>query len=231
MLGVTAALAAAGWVAGLECLELLGTDLGAPTASAALAAAPLSCLTRLELADTAILHAPSAAALVGTLASGSSLRELSVEFIASAGPAALAALAAARLPALTQLRLTAMGVSRADAVRMLARARWPCWLEELSLTVAALGGPGFALLADADLPRLRRLQVWCQDVSAAGLRALGRAAWLPGLELLQIGGAVEAPCVQLVAERAECEAVVQRGPLAAVGRCCGTVDISGLKAH
>ncbi|KIY96560.1 hypothetical protein MNEG_11402 [Monoraphidium neglectum] len=134
-----AALAGAGWAAGLEDLDLGSNPLLGDAGAAALAAAPLprlrrACLARAGITDAAL---PPLAAAPWALA----LLELGLAYNRGLGrdAAPWGELAARPLAGLRRLDLRAATALCAEAAAALARAAWLPGLEELRLAGISLG--------------------------------------------------------------------------------------------
>jgi hypothetical protein len=180
-----AALAAAGHLRRLAALSLEACP-GAPDALQAVAAAPWAGgLRALRLSQFNLEiggeHAPEPAALAGL----SSLEELSL-LRCGAGDGGAAALAAAHLPALRRLRLRRCALVFGPAA--LARAPWAERLEELDVSGNQIANAAVVALSEAELPRLRSLDVREAWPGPAAVDALSRAPWLPRLERLAAQG-------------------------------------------
>lgn len=102
---------------------------------------------------------------------------------AGADDAALAALAAAHMPAVRSLELGRERLAAAG-LRSLASAGWR--LRRLHLERMELGDEAAAALAAVPLSGLRVLHLSSFDLTAAGLAALAGAPWFAGLEELYL---------------------------------------------
>ncbi|KAI8467046.1 MAG: hypothetical protein J3K34DRAFT_524051 [Monoraphidium minutum] len=174
----------------LRELSLRGARLGAPQVSD-LAAAPLQGLTRLDLGGSRFGAAGVEALVAAPWAAG--LRELGLAGC-GAGAAALAALAAAALPALRALNVSAPPAGEGGAwLAPLAAAPWAPHLTRLDVSDsgralgAAAADGAWAALAAAPLAALRRFRAERAGLRGAGAAALAAAAWLGGLERLELG--------------------------------------------
>ena len=199
------ALVNSGWRLEVLCLE--GEDNLSAAGVAALVAAPTFAIRRLTLCGCNL----DAAALLSVANAPWPLEQLSLpgnDFSAAAATPALAALSrharlrrlaldASRLsaagfkalveahwPALTHLNARQAGVAfdGPHALGAAAFASFPA-LEELNLSVMALGEAGAALLAGRQWPRLRELNLFYTQLGDAGVAALARGEW-PALERL-----------------------------------------------
>jgi hypothetical protein len=184
--GFMVACAAAAWLRRLEHLDvrgeggLLGDGGGIPGGPPAWAATPFTALVCLTLSHFDTAPPPPEASQFPALVAApwfARLQQLHLEHcpLGSAGRgdgAGLRALAAAPLPNLTSLALSAACLSAADVSGVLSTAPWLASLTRLFLDANRLGVPGHCALALLHLPRLQSLSLDRTGLDCAGLAAL-----------------------------------------------------------
>lgn len=225
--GSAAALLSAPWMNSgrLESLELhWGPPRPLGAALAARPPPPLGCLTRLDLGEPRL----GARELTALLAAAPGLRSLGFTRQELGGTpaadAAAAALAAAALPSLAELRLHYCSLAP-GGLSALCGAPWFGGLETLILVGNnLLGAAGLRKLCAARLPRLRAFTYNNNGAVAPAEYAaeLGGARWLRQLEHLAIGR----PRPQRENDEWDAYYVSARdqGPLAEVARRGGDVE-------
>ena len=165
----------------LEELDLSGNDFSAASAAPALAALSRHRGLRGLSVGNCIFSTVSFNALVeaawpaltSLIARGAS--------VATAGPLALGAAAAAGFPVLEELVLPITVLDEAGA-RLLLSRRWPR-LKKLDLIGARLGAAGVAALARGEWPALKVLRV---DASLGPLTLRDARRWAPALVTLYV---------------------------------------------
>lgn len=201
-LGDAGARALAEWEghAGLGELLLYHNGVGPAGAKALAAAPPLAGLRRLSLQGNVV--GDEGLRALADAPGLPELEELNLNDNEVTADGARALLGQGGLPRLRELGL-GYNTLMPEGVEALAKAPLLLGVERLLLRSTNAGNAGAAALVNAELPRLRHLDLSHNGIGPSGVHGLSLAGWLAGLQWLHLGGnAFGAEGARLLARRA-----------------------------